>query len=85
MALRRRTARAHTVTRIPRKGTFSDTLYRLRKAAGYSRAEMARLIGTAPPNITRVESGAVGVSERIARSYAKALGLNVRLVFEPKR
>jgi transcriptional regulator with XRE-family HTH domain len=58
-------------------------LVEAREAQGVKdRAEMARRLGVAPPQVTRWESGDVEIGESVIRRYAEALGLKARLVLE---
>ena len=58
----------------------------MRKAAGLSQEEMAKLLRTQKSNISRLESLNSDVSPRIStvEQYAKVLGYRVRVDFEPR-
>ena len=68
--------------RVPPEGTWARVLYDAREAAGLTRAQMARLLDVAPPQVTRWESGDVPIGEDVARRYAEALGKRARLTLE---
>ena len=58
----------------------------MRKAAGLSQEEMAKLLKTQKSNISRLESLNSDVSPRLStvEEYAKVLGYRVRVDFEPR-
>ena len=58
----------------------------MRKAAGLSQEEMAKLLRTQKSNISRLESLNSDVSPRFStvEQYAKVLGYRVRVDFEPR-
>lgn len=70
------------VERRAPEGTFAFVLCSARERAGIDRAEMARRLGVAPPQITRWESGDVDIGENVVRRYAAALRQAVRLELE---
>ncbi len=67
----------------PPERTFSHDLMGARQLAGLNRADFAQRYQADPTVITRIESGDFSVTEKTVRRYAAALGLRVRLSFEP--
>ena len=57
----------------------------LRKAAGLTQEQMADLLGTKKSNISRLESVSSEVSPRLStvEEYARALGYQIKVEFEP--
>ena len=49
----------------------------------FSRAELARRMGTSQSAIARLESGRSRPSTRTLRKFAEATGMKLRFVFEP--
>ena len=68
--------------------TLLKDLLRARKKAGLTQAEIAKLMGTKPPAVTRLEStlttGKHSPSIATLKKYAKAVGcrLEIRLINE---
>jgi len=58
----------------------------LRKAAGLTQEQMAKLLGTQKANVSRLESFNSDISPRFAtiEKYARALGYSIRVEFEPR-
>ena len=58
----------------------------MRKAAGLTQEQMAELLGTKKSNISRLESLNSAASPRMAtvEDYARVLGYNMRVVFDPR-
>jgi DNA-binding XRE family transcriptional regulator len=59
----------------------------MRKAAGLTQEQMADLLGTKKSNISRLESVSSEVSPRLStlEDYARVLGYQVKVEFEPAR
>jgi len=59
----------------------------LRKKAGLTQEQMADLLGTKKGNISRLESVSSEVSPRLSmlEEYARVLGYQVKVEFEPAR
>lgn len=58
----------------------------LRRAAGLTQEQMADLLGTRKSNISRLESVSSEVSLRLStvEDYARALGYEIKVEFEPR-
>lgn len=58
----------------------------LRKEVGLTQEQMAKLLGTAKSNISRLESINSDISPRLAtiEDYARVLGYSITVEFEPR-
>ncbi len=57
----------------------------LRKKAGVTQEQMAKMLGTAKSNISRLESVSSEISPRLAtvEDYARVLGYSIKVEFKP--
>ncbi len=63
--------------RQSRYATNGDTVRELRDRAGYSLREFARLVGTDPTHLSRIENAKGQPSNKLRNAIAKALGVDI--------
>lgn len=60
---------------------LGQKIARLRKAAGYTQAQLAERVGLQPEHISRIETGRRGVSIEAIANIAQALGIEIHELF----
>ncbi len=63
---------------------IGEQIRALRKARGWSQAELARRAGTRQPVIARIENGRVIPTLPLLRRIATALGCDLEIRFRPR-
>jgi transcriptional regulator with XRE-family HTH domain len=59
---------------------FGQLVESARKRKGLTQAELARVVGVQPPQISRIESGSKGVSTETLVAIAEALDIDLNLL-----
>ena len=65
--------------------TFVENLIRIRKDRGLSQHDLAELLGTKQPSISRVERGEEDISLSRADEFARALGFTLSEMVAPQK